>query len=87
MAELIPEEIDFEYSLGNIILSNHIQLERRIKMVKEIMEGHGYTHLAKSQECPECGGTEIEGIRLRPSRKVEVDKLNPCPTCQKEKLD
>lgn len=55
---LASEEKDFDYSLGNIILADHIRTETRVKMIKEVFEIHGYTQLAKSKLAKEvCSGT------------------------------
>ena len=36
---------EFDYSLGNIILSNHTEVGVRVKMVREVISGHGYRKL------------------------------------------
>ena len=72
MSELTPEEKDFEYTLGNIILSNHISTDKRVKMIREVMEIHGYSQLAKSQVCPD----EVQWCPY-----IDTEKC-PLSTCQ-----
>jgi len=55
--EVVEKITELDYTLGNIILSNHVQLEARIKMIKEVMKGHGYCLLP---ELKRLSDTEIK---------------------------
>jgi len=40
---------ELDYTMGNIILSTHIPLEKRVTMIKEVMEANDYRKLPKEK--------------------------------------